>query len=288
MTRAAVVFQNIDSLDYSRLGTVFKQCLGKLNLNNSCQLNLILLDPFESSIYLDSILGKFYSATRDVYLSKDSYMMPINVLFGPFSEEMLQLDWLFVPDEALKDRFSHRYSRVFEQPRLKAPANLSEGLLSDEKKYAVSALGGTFDHIHDGHKILLSIAAFLTSSRLIIGVTDQDLLLKKKYKEYLESFDRRCENVQHFLALLKPTLLVEIVPIRDVCGPTGTVPEIECLVVSRETVSGGEFVNKTRIEKGLPKLDIYVVNVLGGKEEDGWKEKLSSTDLRRMAMNSKV
>lgn len=288
MTRAAVVFQNIDSLDYSRLGTVFKQCLGKLNLNNSCQLNLILLDTFESSIYLDSVLGKFYSAIRDVYLSKDSYLMPINVLFGPFSEEMLQLDWLFVPDEALIDRFSHRYSGVFDQPRLKVPFDISEGLLSDEKKYPVSALGGTFDHIHDGHKILLSIAAFLTSSRLIIGVTDQDLLLKKKYIEYLESFDRRCENVQDFLALLKPTLLVEIVPIRDVCGPTGTVPEIECLVVSRETVSGGEFVNKTRIEKGLPKLDIYVVNVLGGKEEDGWKEKLSSTDLRRMAMNSKV
>ena len=128
------------------------------------------------------------------------------------------------------------------------------------------------------------MAAFITSSRLIVGVTDQDLLVNKKYREFLETVDERCDNVKKFLALLKPTLKVEIVLIKDVCGPTGTVPEIEALVVSRETVQGGQFVNKTRIEKGLTELDISVVNVLGGNEEDGWKEKLSSTELRKKDM----
>ena len=37
--------------------------------------------------------------------------------------------------------------------------------------YPVVALGGTFDHLHAGHKILLSMAAWITSSKLIVGMT---------------------------------------------------------------------------------------------------------------------
>ena len=33
------------------------------------------------------------------------------------------------------------------------------------------ALGGTFDHLHAGHKILLTMAALVARSRLIIGIT---------------------------------------------------------------------------------------------------------------------
>ena len=37
--------------------------------------------------------------------------------------------------------------------------------------YPVVALGGTFDHLHSGHKILLTMAASITSRELIVGVT---------------------------------------------------------------------------------------------------------------------
>ena len=37
--------------------------------------------------------------------------------------------------------------------------------------YPVTALGGTFDHLHAGHKILLSMGAYITSQKLIVGVT---------------------------------------------------------------------------------------------------------------------
>lgn len=285
--KAAIVLQDLETLDFSRLETLFEECLRDLPFDDAGELDVILMDEFESSAYLDTILGKLYSSAREVFLNKGLYLTSINVLFGKCAVSSLDLDWLYVPKESLKKHFNHKYYKIFELPVIQGYSYSGENYLADVNKYKVSALGGTFDHIHDGHKILLSVAAFLTSSKLIIGITDEELLLKKKYKEFLEPFDKRADNVKHFLSLLKPALTAQIVPIKDVCGPTGTVPDIECLVVSRETISGGEFVNKTRLAKGLSKLDISVVNVLGGNEEDGWKEKLSSTELRKILMDVK-
>jgi len=31
-------------------------------------------------------------------------------------------------------------------------------------------IGGTFDHLHEGHKILIGMAALLASDRLVIGL----------------------------------------------------------------------------------------------------------------------
>ncbi|CAR27806.1 hypothetical protein ZYGR_0N02920 [Zygosaccharomyces rouxii] len=282
--KVGVLFHDLGNLDTDSLVNLFAQLLGNLELDAKSQLKIILTDTFRLSYNLDTALGRLYSSSRDYLISKDLYRTSIDVLIEQFSVNDLQLDWLFVPEETYGNRFTHKNLRVFQQPKSSPWHDLLTEGPSDFEKYKVSALGGTFDHIHDGHKILLTMAAFITSSRLIVGVTDQDLLVNKKYREFLETVDERCDNVKKFLALLKPTLKVEIVLIKDVCGPTGTVPEIEALVVSRETVQGGQFVNKTRIEKGLTELDISVVNVLGGNEEDGWKEKLSSTELRKKDM----
>ncbi|QLQ77790.1 hypothetical protein HG537_0A00370 [Torulaspora globosa] len=285
--RAAIVFQDIETLDFVKLESLFGDCLRDITFDDTSELDIILVDQFKSSVYLDNVLGRIYSSAREIFLSRKLFVTAINVLFDYSCTQSIEFDWLYVPNETLINRYQHRHVAVFEQPRIQGSSVLAGNYVEDTGRYKVSALGGTFDHIHDGHKILLTVAAFLTSNRLIVGVTDEELLVKKKYREYLECFDKRAQNVQQFLHLLKPNLDVQIVPIKDVCGPTGTVPEIECLVVSRETVAGGEFVNKTRLAKGLSKLDISVVNVLGGNEEDGWKEKLSSTELRKMLMQIK-
>lgn len=40
-----------------------------------------------------------------------------------------------------------------------------------EGQYGDVALGGTFDHLHAGHKILLSMTAWISSHRVVCGVT---------------------------------------------------------------------------------------------------------------------
>ncbi|KAH6724823.1 pantetheine-phosphate adenylyltransferase family protein-like protein [Leptodontidium sp. MPI-SDFR-AT-0119] len=74
--------------------------------------------------------------------------------------------------------------------------------------HRVVAVGGTFDHLHVGHKLLLTATALLlqpdtgaslVNRRLIVGITGDELLKNKKYAEYLNSWKQRQEDVVEFL-----------------------------------------------------------------------------------------
>ncbi|KAI9509334.1 Nucleotidylyl transferase [Russula earlei] len=133
---------------------------------------------------------------------------------------------------------------------------------SDPPSYPVVALGGTFDHLHAGHKILLSMAAWIADEKVIVGVTDDALLTKKENKNVLESLPERMRGVRRFMELFKPSLFYDIVPLNDIYGPTATDPNIQALVVSKETASGGSAVNKCREEKVFSPLKIFEIDVI--------------------------
>jgi pantetheine-phosphate adenylyltransferase len=52
-------------------------------------------------------------------------------------------------------------------------------------------LGGTFDHLHNGHKLLLSQALLSSNKKIIVGITTDSLLAKKAYAEFLEPYEDR-------------------------------------------------------------------------------------------------
>ncbi|KFY81447.1 hypothetical protein V500_11424 [Pseudogymnoascus sp. VKM F-4518 (FW-2643)] len=175
------------------------------------------------------------------------------------------------------------------------------------KTHSVVAVGGTFDHLHAGHKLLLTCTALMlqpslaTSQprRLIIGITGDELLKNKKYAEQLESWKRREEGVINFLTpLLSFTtpnsgeditrtpfdapvvngrgvsthlktagLTIECVEIQDPFGPTITDEAVSALVVSGETRDGGAAVNTKREEKGWAALEVFEIDVLDAGED---------------------
>jgi phosphopantetheine adenylyltransferase len=184
------------------------------------------------------------------------------------------------------------------------PAPYPHGIPSSslkDGKYPVVALGGTFDHLHAGHKILLSMAVWITGRKLIVGISgmsppflsytraDQspanDLLVSKAHSEQLEPLQLRIERTREFLHRLEPTLEYELVELRDVAGPTGTNPDVQALVVSRESASGGDaseyrgfgFMQGSRLtvmivaairkERNLPPLDVYVIDVISSSAD---------------------
>ncbi|KAF1974338.1 hypothetical protein BU23DRAFT_461613 [Bimuria novae-zelandiae CBS 107.79] len=197
-------------------------------------------------------------------------------------------------------------------------------IFNSSKHFSV-AVGGTFDHMHIGHKLLLTMFAFVLSTTpvpdtqdprvLVVGITGDELLKKKKYADYLESWHDRQQAVHEFLSsviyfgqpddgriqiqeinepgpnghavhVTYPTgLLVKYVEIWDPFGPTITDESISALVLSLETKSGGNAVNNKRREQGWDELDVFEVSVLDAGEEESvdetFQSKLSSTEIRR-------
>ncbi|EPE04820.1 pantetheine-phosphate adenylyltransferase family protein [Ophiostoma piceae UAMH 11346] len=199
-------------------------------------------------------------------------------------------------------------------------------------------LGGTFDYLHLGHKLLLTAGALLLrvpppssldnaqKCEYVIGITGDELLRKKKYAELVQSWSTRARAVADFLATIldlpaaqdpssnskieekdgelrtlfrNGSVSLLCVRINDGFGPTIEREDITCLVVSGETRSGGEAVNKKREEQGWQPLETFVVDVLNAdgmaavKDRDSkdskdkptatesFDAKISSSEIRR-------
>ena len=119
------------------------------------------------------------------------------------------------------------------------------------KAYNDVVLGGTFDNIHDGHRLLLTQSALLARRRILVGMSSGPLLASKILPELIKPIDVRVSDVEAYLRDVKPWIKHEVVPITDVYGPTAWDEELECLVVSPETVRGGEKINQERERKVL-------------------------------------
>ncbi|KZT51250.1 Nucleotidylyl transferase, partial [Calocera cornea HHB12733] len=150
------------------------------------------------------------------------------------------------------------------------------------------ALGGTFDHLHSGHRILLSSALLLTSHKLIVGLTAPPLLKSKRHAALVQGLEERARAVRAFCARFSAAVTVDVVEISDVAGPTAWDGAIDALIVSRETVSGAEAIAKIREANGLPPLEVYVIDVISADDaslphEDAERlkdAKISSTAIR--------
>ncbi|XP_049715541.1 bifunctional coenzyme A synthase isoform X3 [Elephas maximus indicus] len=121
--------------------------------------------------------------------------------------------------------------------------------------YHRGAVGGTFDRLHNAHKVLLSVSCILAQERLVVGVADKDLLKSKLLPELLQPYEVRVEHLSEFLVDIKPSLTFDLIPLLDPYGPAGSDPSLEFLVVSEETYRGGMAVNRFRLENVTPEGD---------------------------------
>lgn len=179
---------------------------------------------------------------------------------------------------------------------------------SSSKRHYSVAVGGTFDHLHAGHKLLLTMTTLVLepatrsgipqNRTLTVGITGDELLKKKQFAKVLQSWDQRQACVRQFLLALlqlksqaqvvtstkdlsdsdtlgkavqdelKSGLTIRYVELFDAFGPTITDQEISALVVSGETRAGGQAVNDKRTDKGWSDLEVFEVDVLDADEKD--------------------
>jgi len=136
------------------------------------------------------------------------------------------------------------------------------------------ATGGTFDLIHKGHLALLE-KSFSISSKVIIGLTSDDLATKKD-KKISSNYQNRFESLKSFIEEHFPNSQYEISKLDNDFGPAVLEGKVQALVVSEETSFQGEILNKLRKEKNLPEVSIIVVPMVLAKDGD----RISSSRIR--------
>jgi len=146
-------------------------------------------------------------------------------------------------------------------------------------------LGGTFDRIHAGHKILLSEAILRCTKRLTVGVTSPALLQNKTLPELILPTEERIRDVEKFVREVDGKLEQNLVAISDPFGPAIVVPQLECIVGSKETDSGCAAINRRRGEAGLKELQVHLIDLVQEEEKRGGlfeaqEDKVSSSTAR--------
>ncbi|TQS34217.1 hypothetical protein Golomagni_05408 [Golovinomyces magnicellulatus] len=256
-------------------------------------------------------------------------------IFGPFlhlnslvnASDNFQSILSTIDDEGkrLLARYHHLKQHEVLSDNFNAPgiSSASDGYassdfrISSQTTHSVVAVGGTFDHLHAGHKLLLTATSLLlqsstwapTNLRLIVGITGDELLKNKSYAEYIKSWKQRQTDVVDFLlsillftsktqkdelsiSSLKDSdsgsctvhvkvqthsITIECVELKDPFGPAVTDESITALVVSHETSLG---------EKGARPLMVYEIGVLCAEEPQGdsvndFISKISSSEIRK-------
>ena len=148
------------------------------------------------------------------------------------------------------------------------------------KSFDLVAMGGTFDIIHSGHMALLN-KAFSVSTKVIIGVTSDQLAVKKG-KNPENDYSKRISLLKSTIEENFPGSVYQISRLENEFGPAVLEESVKALIVSEETSDKGTLLNKLRAERNLSPVKIVVVPIVLAK--DG--KAISTTRIKNSEIDS--
>lgn len=143
-------------------------------------------------------------------------------------------------------------------------------------KYGVVAMGGTFDVLHRGHRLLLR-RAFAVGRKVMIGITTDEFARTLHKPHRFDPYPKRKKDLEQLLNHWHVLSRATIVPLKDRYGPTVLSPKIQALVVSRRTLKTARDINARRRARGLRPLVIDPIELILADD----RRPISSTRIRR-------
>ena len=124
-----------------------------------------------------------------------------------------------------------------------------------EYQFEYGCLGGTFDRLHGGHKLLLEVA-FKLAKKVLIGITTDNLAKNgKEIPELIWNFKKRAKDVTDYLHILGVSdNRIDIRPLSRATQYADEIPEIGVIVLSPETYGRLLEINDVRRKNGLEEL----------------------------------
>jgi len=140
---------------------------------------------------------------------------------------------------------------------------------------SIIIVGGTFDRFHRGHRLLLGFASLL-GKKIIVGVTSDEFATEKQHD--VEPFEIRVERVSKFLK--RKNVDYEVFKLDDFAGPSVSIEEGTLLATS-DTLRNSILINKIRLGRGLPPLEILLAPILEARDS----KPISSSRIRLMEID---
>ena len=137
------------------------------------------------------------------------------------------------------------------------------------------AVGGTFDALHRGHKILLR-TAFRAGDKVLIGVSRNGFVRRLRKSHHVDPYPKRKRELVSFLKKERLADRSEIVPLDDPYGPTITDSIVDALIVSRMTKKTANKINVIRRRRDLRPLPVVSIAMVLAEDF----EPISSTRIR--------
>jgi pantetheine-phosphate adenylyltransferase len=271
---------------------------------NSQDVLQLSTDPVQSFREVQGFLGHLYVAASLVAFAQDRPLMDVEIVFADYCGyeplALTEFDACFYPhgQEAPKTSLNLVPLSASSPQDVSDSLELHKNWLGSPDDHLIkvrpevvpiyrhTVIGGTFDHLHSGHRILLSMAAWLAEESLTVGVTAQEMLGNKSGFQVMESIEQRTGKASAFLQRFKVGKY-NLTTIHDPFGPTRWDPKLRAIVGSRETLSGCYAVNEERKKAGIELLDIFIIQVISDSQASlsDLGGKMSSTALRKYILS---